>query len=127
MTAGASASYIVKGADNLERTLHNAADDVEDLAAPNAAAAAAATREARAGAPKVSGALAASTGPAEVSNEGWGIGASVVYAGPIIGGWRERNIQPNPYIQNAVDSTEDTWMRAYQLHAQRSLQQVKGI
>jgi hypothetical protein len=117
----------VRGADNLERTLHDAADDIDNLQAANAAAAGIAARGAKAGAPKVSGALSESTGPSEVTPAGWGVGATVEYAGPIIGGWRERNITPNPYIQRAVESTEPAWMTAYEKHAERTLAQVKGI
>lgn len=64
-------------------------------------------------APKLTGALANDIRPlgsltkAQVAVGG----ARVPYAGPIFGGWRERNIEPNPFLTDAVS---EEWPQVYE-------------
>ncbi len=68
--------------------------------------------EAKSNAPEPTGRLAANIRPlgsvtkAQVAVRG----ARVPYAGPIHGGWPERNIEPNPFITDAVRSE---WPKVY--------------
>ena len=71
---------------------------------------------ARARAPRRSGRLAGSIRPSGTQT-GAAVragGARVPYAGPIHFGWRARNIEPNPFLYDALDARRDTTIAAYE-------------
>lgn len=106
----------VDGLGKLRRELRRMGDDLADLKAANAAAAATVAAAAASRAPRRSGRLAASVrgnraaGRATVAAGG----AAVPYAGPIHYGWPARGIPGRPFVTDAAQATEPTWLPAYE-------------
>lgn len=115
----------VKGAAQLADTLKAAGDELADMKAANEAVGSMVVGKARALAPKVSGALAASVS-ATVVLAGIDVAADAVYAGPIHWGWPAHNIAAQPFIQEAILSTEPQTLQLYEDEVNRILSQVKG-
>jgi phage gpG-like protein len=119
----------VEGARRLRATLKQAGDDLEDLKAAHARAAAIVVARGRPGAPVgETGRLAAS-----VRGSGTKAGAIVragsaalPYAGVQEWGWPARHIAAQPFLVPAALETEPTWYPAYQAEVQAILDRVKG-
>jgi hypothetical protein len=117
--------YTVTGDDRLASTLTSAGHKVGDLSKANKRAADLVASEARATAPRLTGALAASTvGFSDRTTAS--VGSDLVYAPPIHYGWPGRNIEPNPYIEQAFESTASQWQAAYEDEVGRAIRTVKG-
>ena len=119
----------VVGGRELRRDLKRAGGDLKQLREPNLAAAQVVSSSARTGAPRRSGALAASTRPgatqrAAIVRAG---GARVPYAGVIHYGWPRRSIRPQPYILSAASRTEPQWLREYVDHLNAVLARITGL
>jgi len=80
---------------------------------------------ARAGAPKRTGRLAAS-GQAGGNPEQAQATFTVPYANPIHWGWPARNIKPQPFLTNAVRTTEPVWAAAYERKLQDTIDKEQG-
>jgi len=119
-------SVTVRGDERLAATLTKAQADLADLTRANSEVAHALANRVQSLAPKVTGRLAASV---------WGQGlpdravvyAGAVYAGPINFGWAARNISPNPFLTDPVESAEPLAVPAYSAEVGRILSQVKGV
>lgn len=120
----------VEGLQQLQQSLHRLADDVAELAPPQAGQLIG--REAVMRAPKRSGRLAASfsaeAGPGEQL-----LKFGVVYAGPVHFGVGPRpgergphNIRRNPYLFGAVNDTAPQWEDIYSDQLQGLVDKVKG-
>lgn len=101
--------------------------DLGNLRAAHAKAAKIA--EGAANPPKRSGALASTvrssgTKTAGVLRAGR---ASVPYAGPIHWGWPRRGISANPFLSDAAQRSESTWLPVYEAAVNDALDQIKGI
>lgn len=125
----ATAGIQVQGAKELRATLKRAGEDLGDLKAAHAEAAQLVTGVSRARAPKRSGRLASNvrgSGAATAATIRVG-GASVPYAGPIHYGWPAHNIEPQPFITEAAQSTEPAWVALYDRAVEKILDRVKGL
>lgn len=124
--AGEFVTVRVDGARRLRRDLRAVAGDLEDLKAANGKVAAIVAGAVDA--PVKSGRLAASVrgnraaGRATVSAGG----ASLPYAGPIHYGWPAHGIEGNPFITDAAQRTESTWLPAYEADLARATDRVTG-
>lgn len=119
----------VEGASRLRKTLKAAGDDLSDMKEAHAAAAQFVAHQAASRAPRVTGTLAGGvrgSGAASVATIRAG-GARVPYANPIHWGWPARNIAPQPFITEAAQATEGTWIELYERAADRALDKVKGL
>lgn len=127
--AGPKAGVVVEGARNFRSTAKRAGDDLQDLRGAHAAAAGIVQPAAAGRAPKVSGALAASgrssgTGTMAIVRFG---GATVPYANPIHWGWPARNIPANPFVSEAAQATQPTWLPIYEHAVETILDRIKGV
>jgi hypothetical protein len=120
-----SGAYRVRGAEDLTRTLHDAADDLDDLGAAAKRAGDTVVGAARGRAPRRSGALGASLYPV-VTTAGISVRARVDYAGPIHWGWPARSIAPQPFLSEAATRTESTWVDYYADAVKAAVNQVHG-
>jgi hypothetical protein len=118
----------VQGLTRLVSTLRKAGADLTDLKDANAAAGRTVADWASVTAPRRSGALGSSVRAARrVSGARvLGGGAAVPYAGPIHWGWPARNIEAQPFISKAAQSTEPAWVQTYLDDVQQALDSVKG-
>lgn len=118
----------IDGLPRLRSALRRAGVEVADLKAANAAAAAYVASAAAPRAPRRTGRLAASVrgnravGKATVSAGG----AATPYAGPIHWGWPARGIEPQPFIAEAAQATESTWVALYQADIERLVDSIGG-
>ena len=120
----------VQGLQALQQSLHRLADDVQQLAPPQAGQLIG--TEAVMRAPKRSGRLAASFGLEAGPGEQL-LSFGVVYAGPVHFGVGPRpgmrgphNIRRNPYLFGAIDSTAPQWEDIYSDQLQELVDKVKG-
>ena len=104
--AGKGPAVRVTGAKELRKALQHMGDDLSDFTALHRDLAEMVASAARSKAPVRSGALAGS-----VKGKGYKTRASVAaggrlvpYAGPIHFGWPARNIEPQPFLYDALDS-----------------------
>lgn len=125
---GVDIAVRVDGARELRSALRKLKGDANDLKEANAAAAAIVANAAAARAPHRSGRLAATVrgnkavGRAQVR----GGGASVPYAGPVHWGWPAHGIEGNPFIPDAAQDTEATWLPMYEAALARAVDDVGG-
>jgi len=106
----------VKGADGLRRALRQVEGGTSDLKAAHLTAAKVVSEEGSRLAPKRSGKLAASVRAAGQARQGVvraGF-ARIPYAGVIHFGWAARNIQPQPFLYDALDSRTGEVMAVYE-------------
>lgn len=81
---------------------------------------------AEARAPRRSGRLAASIRPQGTQREGRVAAgrASVPYAGPIHWGWKARNIEPQPFLTDALEAEQNTILDIYLVETDRLIDRV---
>lgn len=106
----------VHGLRELRRNLRQLGDDAADLKDANAETAQVVAAAAVARAPKRTGRLAQSVkGNRAVGRATVKAGAArVPYAGPIHWGWPARHITGQPFVVEAAEDTEPTWLPAYE-------------
>lgn len=121
----AEPAVTVEGADRVASTMHKAARMLGDLTEQNKQAASIFTLVARQRAPRLTGALAAATMPAW-DKDNAGFTNPLPYFGPIHYGWPAHDIEPNPYVDQAVDETERDWLAVYEKATADAAGQVKG-
>ena len=118
----------VEGARELERTAHAAADSLGDMASAHSKAGAYVAQVARSRAPVVSGRLAGSVradhSATEVAVTAGGPG--VPYAGPIHWGWPARNISAQPFLVDALETTETSVVDIYGDEVERTVRTIHG-
>jgi hypothetical protein len=124
-----SATLLVAGLPKLRRAMRKLGADVEDLKTANALVADLVAAAAAVRAPRRSGALAASVrGNRAVSRATVAAGgARVPYAGPIHWGWPARHITGQPFISDAAQATEQTWLPIYARDVQAAVDKVGGL
>jgi hypothetical protein len=118
----------VVGARELASSLRAASDDLADMTAAQDRAGEYLVQTARRLAPRRTGRLAGTVrahvaGPAVSVTAG---GVSVPYAGPIHYGWFARNIQPQPFLTDALQQGEPAVVNIYEDQVQRTCAQVHG-
>lgn len=121
-------SLRVEGARQLRASLKRAGLELDDLKAIHAEVATLVSDVAKSRAPHRSGKLANSIRPAGTKSKSMvraGF-ASVPYAGPIHWGWRKRNITANPFISDAAQSTETTWLARFNTEIERIVNTIEG-
>jgi len=120
--------YRLEGADTLRATLAKAAHDLGDLSGPGKRSGAVVVARARSLVPRLSGALQGSI-RAEAAKQAVDLMAgyaSVPYAGVIEGGWRARNIRPQPYLRPALAESESEVEREYEGELEAIAGRIKG-
>jgi len=113
--AGGQPAVTVKGGPQLQRAFGRMADRADDMRSAHDAAAGVVADRARDLAPRQSGALADSI-HVETSDTGAVVavgGPSIPYAGPIHFGWRDRNIEPQPFMTDALADAGPDVREAY--------------
>lgn len=114
--AAPTARIQVHGAKELRRALTRMGADVKDLTRIHKEAAEDVARVARERAPVRSGRLRKSVKARATRTRGTvqAGGGAVVYAGPIHFGWPKRNIEPQPFIYDALDERRDEVIGRYE-------------
>lgn len=115
-TKGGRAGVEVEGGPELRRAFRKLGDRADDLKDAARNAATIVERRAESLVPRASGALAAtirSTATARAGTVIAGGRAMVPYAGPIHFGWHARNIEPQPFMYDALDDRRDEVVDAY--------------
>lgn len=119
----------LEGGRQLRATLKRAQIDIQDLKNAHALAARIVAEAGAARAPKVSGRLANTvrgSGAATQATARAG-NAGVPYAGPIHWGWPARNIEPQPFLADALEATEEIWSPVYETAVERVLAKIRGV
>ena len=98
-------SVRIPGLPLFRHDLHRVGERIADTAIPAQAAAHVVSEEVRGRAKRKSGALAASIRESVVNGAGV-VTVDAVYGGVIEGGWRARNIQPQPYVVPGAEAAE---------------------
>lgn len=103
--AASGPSVQVEGAKELRRALKHMNADLKDLSRVHKAAGQSVLDEAREIVPRVSGVLGRSIRLSATRTRASILAgkSSVPYAGPIHFGWRRRNIEPQPFLYDALD------------------------
>lgn len=106
----------VEGARELRAALKRAGDDASDLKDANQAAGQVVVEEARSIVPKLSGRLEGSIRASRAKGSATvkAGGAQLPYAGVIHFGWPGHNIDPNPFLYDALDARRNEVIAAYQ-------------
>lgn len=106
----------VTGAKELRKALRRMGADLKDMQRTNKAAAEPVARRAREIAPRLTGRLAGNTRATASQREGAVLvgSRSVPYAGPIHFGWPARNIEPNPFLYDALDDRRSEVVDIYE-------------
>jgi hypothetical protein len=116
----------IAGVDQVVSSLDAAAGHLGDLSATNRQVADMGAAAARAAAPRLTGALAASTvGFADKTEAA--VQSDLIYAPPIHNGWFAHNISPQPYISRAVDSLQGTFVAVYDRQVNDIADSVRGV
>ena len=116
----------IVGADRVAETLHAAGGKLGDLTSAGGKVGELVAAAARAAAPRLTGALAASTQGFTDGKTTAGVSSDLVYAPVIHNGWSGHNIDSNPYITRAFESTEDQWLKVYRGQVDDIAGTVKG-
>ena len=119
----------VDGARQLRASMKAAGVDLADLNAVNKQTAALVSAKATAGAPRRSGALAATVRPAgtrtaAIVRAGR---ATVPYANVIEWGWAARNIEAQPFVRDAAHGSEPEWTTFYETAIAKIIDRIRGI
>lgn len=122
------ARVTVVGADRVEATMHEFADELRDLGDAHARAGALIARTAAGNVRRRTGALAASI-DVRVSAQGPTITAGaggVRYAGPIEGGWRAHGIEPQRFMRRALDTESGRVVETYVQEIDKQAHKIRG-
>lgn len=123
---GRGPSIQVEGARELRAALKRAADDMADLKAANHDAAQIVADEAKSIVPqltgRLSGTIRANTAKATAIVKAGGAG--IPYAGVIHFGWPGHNIEPQPFLYDALDHRRDDVIAAYEKAIQPVIDRV---
>lgn len=116
------------GAKQFSQTMRKAGADMEELKAVNRQAANVVKPVAASLAPARTGKLRKSIRIGASRKAGFvrAGGARVPYAGVINYGWPARHIKPRLFMNRAIASTENTWLRLYDNFVDKTMKQVKG-
>lgn len=113
---GGRAAVEVEGGPQLRRAFRKAGDRADDLKAVHKSATEVIEQEAESIVPVLSGALRDSI-RSRVTTTGGAVlaggTAPVPYAGPIHFGWRVRNIEPQPFLYDALDNRRGEVLQRY--------------
>jgi len=118
----------VEGASALRRTLRKAHGSVRELSHVHRQAGEIVARAGKVTAPRRSGRLAnniratATQTRAEVRTGG----KRLPYANPVHWGWKRRNIKANPFLSQAAQKTEPSWIRLYERAMNDIVSRIKG-
>jgi hypothetical protein len=123
---GEPLTMTLTGDETVARTLRSAGHALANLERSNSDVATLFVTLARVRAPRITGALASATEP-EASRDTAGFSNVLPYFGPIHNGWPAHNIEPQPYVTEAVDDTADQWMAIYEGAAADACDLVHGI
>jgi hypothetical protein len=115
----------VEGADTFARTLHGAADGLDDLDSATRQTGELVRSRAAGRAPKVSGDLARSL-YAESTGVMVSVQSDLVYAPVIHYGWPAHNIRANPFLVPAAVDSQAVWLGYYERDVQSKLNKVRG-
>lgn len=112
-----SSAVEIDGLNELRKALKAVGESTADIKAANLEAAGIVRNKALDLVPVRSGELKKSIRAA--GQERWGVvragkGGTVPYAGPIHFGWARRNIEPQPFLYDALDDRRDEVMAAYE-------------
>ena len=118
----------VDGARQLRTSMKAAGVDLSDLNAVNKQTASLVSAKATSGAPRRTGALAATVRPAgtrtaAIVRAGR---ATVPYANVIEWGWKARNIEAQPFVKEAAHSTEPEWTSFYETAIAKIIDRIRG-
>ena len=114
----------VDGDENLRRTMHAAAADIENMDQLDNARLVA--QRAAANAPKVSGRLARSVVAKDLGKGQAAVVSDLVYAPVIHYGWAAHHISPNPFLTEAVADSTRLVEANSERKAQAALAKVRG-
>lgn len=111
-----TAAVRVEGLPELRRALRKLQVDLSDLKAANAAVATYVAAAAAGRAPRRTGRLSSSIRGNKALSRATvrAGGAAVPYAGPIHWGWPARGIEGRPFIPEAAQATESSWLPLYE-------------
>lgn len=115
----------VKGARELSVSMRVAADDIGDMAAAEAKAAAHLKQVAQGKAPRLSGALAASL-TTDVAAGTVEVGSGLVYAGRTHYGWPAVGQRAQPFLTDALAETEDQTVGYFEDEVDRAIGRIRG-
>jgi hypothetical protein len=104
------------------RGLRRMDDRIADLSVPDAELGDMVLAEARRAAPRRSGELAASL-ELVPAHPGVMVGTDLVYAAPIHYGWAARNIEAQPFMDDALDTIGDDIVQPYAAHVDKYVRQ----
>lgn len=128
MTTAGSGKYTVEGGRQLRKSLKDVEAGLADLKAAHRAAADVVVPAARSGAPRSSGALAASVRPGATKSSAIirAGGGRIPYAEVQEWGWPGRHIPAQPYVKPAAQETEPEWTEKYLEAVNKLLAKVRG-
>lgn len=115
----------VEGADELSRTLHNAADDFGDMERAGDRAANLVANAGRVEAPRLTGALASSIHP-DVDGNTAAVVSALPYAGRTHYGWAAVGQRAQPFLTDPLARYESTIVEYFGDEAERILSHVEG-
>ena len=113
----------VKGADRLAAGMGQAADELARMTDTHRQVARLVAQACRP--PRRTGKLAGSIRP-DGGADGALVEATAPYAAAVEGGVPSRGMKAQPFLRNAVRSTQSTWLELYARGAQDVLDDVKG-
>lgn len=118
----------VEGLGKLRRALRQLERDAGELREAHATVAQLVAAAAAARAPQRTGRLAASVRGNRAASRATvsAGGARLPYAGPIHWGWPARGIAGRPFIPEAAQATEPTWLPAYERELAAAVDRVGG-
>lgn len=130
--ASGGAAIEIHGAKELRRSLRKAGADMKQMREVNKAAGEIVARAARGKAPvstlnkrthlRDTIRVFATQTRARIR-----LGAKPVpYSAPIHWGWPKRSIKANPFVSHAAQETEPAWLRLYEHHVNKILDQIEG-
>lgn len=119
----------VEGAKELRRALKRMGHDVKDLTAINRKAAQPVLEKAKDIVPVRSGRLKRSIRLSATQKRAAILAgkSTVPYAGPIHFGWRRRNIEPQPFLYDALDERRQEVIDVYESHVEALVRRVDAM
>lgn len=117
----------VTGAKEFRAAMKRMDGDLSDLSAINKAAAETVAGDARGRAPVLSGTLAGSIRAGATRTRGYVKAGSkgIPYAGPIHFGWPRHNIEPQPFVYDALDDRRGEIIDRYEAHIEALVDKVE--